>query len=100
MDLTEKTGFDWDHGNSRKNEKHDVLPEEVEQVFLNLPLLTTEDVMHSQGEPRFHAMGITNEGRALHVTFTLRERGARIRPISARPMSRNERRIYETETHS
>ena len=100
MDLREKIGFDWDRGNFRKNEKHGVTPEEVEQVFFNLPLLTTEDVLHSHDEPRFHAMGVTNQGRTLHVTFTLRQRGARIRPISARPMSRNERGIYEKETEA
>lgn len=33
MNLSEKTSFDWDRGNLRKNEKHGVTREEVEQVF-------------------------------------------------------------------
>ncbi len=100
MDLKDKAGFDWDRGNFRKNEKHSVSPEDVEQVFKNLPLLTTEDVLHSHHEPRFHAMGITDQGRKLHITFTLRENGTRIRPISARAMSREERVIYEEEAET
>ncbi len=100
MNLSEKTSFDWDRGNLRKNEKHGVTREEVEQVFANLPLLTTEDVLHSQAEARFHAMGVTDLGRRLHITFTIRTQGTKIRPISARPMSRDERRIYEKEVEA
>ena len=32
IDLTKITGFDWDDGNARKNEKHDVSMAEAEQV--------------------------------------------------------------------
>jgi uncharacterized DUF497 family protein len=96
------TGFDWDEGNERKNEKHGVTKAEVEQVFLNAPLLLADDVNHSQREPRFHALGRTDQDRRLHVTFTERGNGMLIRPISARAMSRKERAIYEkaTEAHS
>jgi hypothetical protein len=96
------TGFDWDEGNARKNEKHGVSKSEVEQVFLNAPLLVADDAKHSQREPRFHALGQTDQKRRLHVTFTERENGTLIRPISARDMSRKERAVYEqaTETHS
>ena len=92
------TGFDWDHGNERKNEKHGVSKAEVEQVFLNTPLLLADDPRHSRREPRFHALGRTDEDRRLHVTFTERGNGTLIRPISARPMSRKERAIYEQAT--
>jgi uncharacterized DUF497 family protein len=89
------TGFDWDEGNARKNEKHGVSKAEVEQVFLNAPLIVAEDVKHSQREPRFHALGRTDQDRRLHVTFTERENRTLIRPISARDMSRKERDLYE-----
>jgi hypothetical protein len=89
------TGFDWDEGNARKNEKHGVSKVEVEQVFLNAPLLLADDVKHSQREPRFHALGRTDQDRRLHVTFTEHENGTLIRPISARAMSRKERAVYE-----
>ena len=89
------TGFDWDKGNARKNEKHGVSKPEIEQVFLNMFLLLADDLKHSRREPRFHALGRTDQDRWLHVTFTERENGTLIRPISARAMSRKERAVYE-----
>lgn len=89
------TGFDWDEGNSRKNDKHGVTNAEVEQVFLNAPLIVASDVKHSNQERRFHALGRTDADRRLHITFTERGGGTLIRPISARDMSRKERAIYE-----
>jgi uncharacterized DUF497 family protein len=88
-------GFDWDEGNARKNEKHGVSKSEVEQVFLNMPLLLSEDLKHSQRESRFHALGRTDQDRWLQVTFTERANGMLIRPISARAMSRKEKAVYE-----
>jgi hypothetical protein len=96
VDFEKIEGFDWDDGNARKNEdKHDVSQAEIEQVFFNVPLVLAPDVKHSQTEPRFHALGQTDSGRLLHLTFTLRFDGKKIRPISARDMHRKERRIYE-----
>ena len=89
------TGFNWDDGNARKNEKHGVSMAETEQVFFNSPLLLLEDAAHSQQEPRHHALGKTDEGRTLHITFALRQVGLLIRVISARDMHRKERAIYE-----
>jgi uncharacterized protein len=97
IDLDPITGFDWDDGNARKSAaKHDVTQLEAEQVFFNDPLLLLEDGRHSGVELRFHALGRTNLDRLIHLTFTLRGGGALIRVISARPMSRKERKIYES----
>ncbi len=95
LDVATITGFQWDAGNERKNEKHSVTMAEAEQVFFNAPLLVLDDAAHSQKEPRLHALGVTDEGRALHVTFTLRRAGQLIRVISARDMHRKERAIYD-----
>jgi len=95
IDLLRVAGFDWDDGNSRKNEKHGVSMAEAEQVFFNTPLLLLADPRHSDSEPRFHALGSTDEARRLHITFTLRGEGTRIRVISARVMHRKERSVYE-----
>ena len=97
IDLTYITGFDWDDGNARKNDKHEVLVAEAEQIFFNEPLLLIDDRSHSQQEPRFHALGKTDTDRRLHITFTLRRGGSLIRVISARDMHRKERTIYERE---
>ena len=92
-------GFHWDEGNARKSiDKHGVSRPETEETFLNEPLLIAEDIGHSRSELRFHALGVTNAGRRLHVTFTLREENTKIRVISARDMSRKERGHYEQET--
>lgn len=95
-DWTQATGFDWDNRNTRKSEKkHDVSQSEAEQVFFNEPLLVLDDSEHSQKESRYHALGITDDERFLHITFTLRALGTLIRIISARDMHRKERKIYE-----
>jgi uncharacterized DUF497 family protein len=98
LDLATIEGFDWDDGNSRKSlEKHDVTQAEAEQVFAGEPLIAN-DIKHSQEEARFQALGETIEGRMLHVTFTLRYDGRKIRIISARDMNRKERAVYEQAT--
>ncbi len=95
IELSKVIGFEWDDGNSRKNDQHSVSMAEAEQVFFNSPLLVLADLRHSEAELRFHALGKTNEGRRLHITFTLRDAGQFIRVISARDMHRKERVIYE-----
>ena len=99
VDSARIVGFQWDEGNARKSfDKHGVSQSEAEQVFFNEPFLAVEDVKHSRPEPRFHALGVTDSGRQLHITFTLREENTRIRVISARDMHRKERSRYEKET--
>lgn len=94
-DFSAVSGFDWDEGNAMKGEKHGVSGAAAEQVFVNEPLVVLEDAAHSAAEPRWHALGHTNDGRLLHVTFTLRAGGTKVRVISARPMHRKERTVYE-----
>ena len=92
--LSRCTGFDWDAGNAKKSwEAHGVTSNESEQVFLNRPLVAAPDDQHSRNEPRFHALGRTNAGRLLALVFTIR--GDLVRVISARDLSRRERRVYE-----
>ena len=99
IDLSHIEGFQWDEGNGRKSiEKHDVSQGEAEQVFFNEPLLIVEDVSHSVEELRLHALGRTDAGRLLHISFTLRDGGRLIRVISARAMHRKERARYEQES--
>lgn len=96
INWTQVTGFQWDAGNERKSsEKHGVRKSEAEQVFFNQPLLVLADKKHSQEEPRYHALGITDSGRLLHISFTLRVDETLIRVISAPDMHRKERAIYE-----
>jgi hypothetical protein len=88
------TGFEWDEGNLTKNwQKHQVSALECEQVFFNRPLVALPDERHSESEPRFYALGQTDSGRRLFIVFTARS--DLIGVISARDMSRKERKIYE-----
>ena len=90
------TGFEWDEGNAEKSwTRHRVSRSECEQVFFNRPLLAAPDEQHSQIEDRFYALGRTDADRWLFVVFTVR--GSSVRVISARGMSRRERRVYERE---
>ena len=94
VSLPEFRGFEWDEGNVHKNwESHRVSPHEAEQVFFNHPLIVAHDVKHSGTEPRYFVLGQTDDDRALFVAFTVR--GDRIRAISARDMSRQERKVYQ-----
>jgi uncharacterized DUF497 family protein len=86
-------GFEWDPDNSENNWRHhQVRQGEAEQALLNRPVVLAVDVKHSQAEARFLALGRTDSGRHLAIVFTTR--GSRVRVISARPMSRAERRVY------
>jgi uncharacterized DUF497 family protein len=93
--VPEFEGFDWSGGNAEKNwDRHRVTPLEAEQVFFNTPLLSGADLAHSQRESRFYALGQTDAGRELFVAFAIR--GRRLRVVSARDMSRKERRAYRS----
>jgi uncharacterized protein len=83
LDLARIVGFDWDEGNVRKSlDKYGISQKEAEEVFVAEPLIVAEDVKHSQSEERYQALGQSLKGRQLHVTFTLREEGTKIRVIS------------------
>ena len=91
--LADCTGFEWDESNSEKNwVKHKVSWTECEEVFFIEPLIVASDVKHSESEPRFYALGQTDTGRLLFLAFTVRNK--LIRVISARDMSRRERKVY------
>lgn len=88
-------GFEWDDGNLEKNwERHRVAFWEAEEVFFNEPLVIRSDPRHSQIETRYFALGQSDAGRLLFVSFAIR--GLLIRIISTRDMTRREARIYET----
>lgn len=89
-------GFRWDKGNLSKNWlKHHVSNRECEEVFIREPLIIIDDPIHSSLEQRMIALGSTSKNRKLTIAFTSRD--GMIRVISARPMSRKERKFYEEQ---
>lgn len=90
-------GFDWDEGNSEKNWMlHQVSRNECEQVFFNALTIVGDDILHSQSEKRWFLLGKTDNQRQLFIVFTMRDRLIRI--ISARDMSKKEKRIYHEKS--
>ena len=73
--------------------KHQVLTDEVEEVFRNVPRFNL--IMKGQiaGENVYRALGQTDDGRYLAVFF-IYKRGGKALPISARDMDTKERRSY------
>ena len=91
--LPQFEGFEWDDGNRQKNwRRHKVAWWECEEVFFNQPLYVFVDQTHSGKEERYYLLGRTHNQRLLFIVFT--SRGPSIRIISAREMSRRERKVY------
>jgi uncharacterized protein len=90
-------GFHWDEANSSKNWTRQLVSQtEAEQVFLNRPVLVSD--ARSGTELRWFAYGRTDRDRLLTVVFTIR--GRLLRVISAKPMSRPERKRHDQATNS
>ena len=86
--------FKWDPEKAKTNlRKHGVSFKEASTVFLDDLSLTGDDPDHSSVEDRFVMFGTSSRGRLLAVIYT--ERPEIIRIISARKMTRHERRFYE-----
>lgn len=74
--------------------KHDLSPEEVEEVFFNRPRFRFHEKGHVRDEDMYTAFGRSSSGRDLIVFFLLKPlRRALI--ISARDMEPSERKRYE-----
>lgn len=88
--------FEWDEEKARLNlSKHAVSFEGAGTVFGDRYAVTFSDPDHSDEEDRFITIGSSQPGRLLIVSHT--DRGERIRPISARAVSRGERMLHEEE---
>ena len=86
--------FEWDKGNRDKNfKKHNVTIKESEEIFDSEESFIFEDEKHSIKEKRYGLFGKTSKERRLSIVFTIRQ--DKIRIITARDMSKRERRAYE-----
>ena len=86
--------IEWDPDKAAVNlETHGVSFEEAATVFGNPLAVTFFDPDHSEGEDRYLTFGVSQESRLLVVVHTDREGAARL--ISAREVTRRERRQYE-----
>ena len=86
--------FEWDPAKAAANLlHHGVSFEEAATVFHDPLAKIHDDPDHSATERRDIIVGHSLQGKLLLVSFT--DRGSNIRVISARPVTRLERRDYE-----
>ena len=87
--------FEWDPGKAAGNlRKHKVSFTEAATVFGDSLATAVPDPDHSGDERRFLIVGISKQHRFLIVSYA--DRGSRLRIISARELTRSEKRAYET----
>ena len=88
--------FEWDITKAKTNlRKHRVSFTEATTVLRDRLSITIHDPDHSANEERYITIGASITGRFLMVAHT--DRGDRTRIISARELTRKERKAYETE---
>ena len=86
--------FEWNPRKAAENlRKHKVSFNEAATVFGDSLSATVSDPDHSVEERRTITIGSSNRGRLLMIAHA--ERSERIRIISARTLTRSERRAYE-----
>lgn len=86
--------FEWDTAKAKANvRKHGVTFDEAGSAFLDQLALSGPDPDHSMGEPRYITFGMSSLGRLLAVFHT--HHPGVIRIISARRVTRAERKLYE-----
>ena len=86
--------FEWDTAKAEANvRKHGVSFDEAGSAFLDQFALSGPDPDHSMGELRYITFGMSSLGRLLAVFHT--HRPGVIRIISARRVTRTERKLYE-----
>ena len=89
-----KLTFEWDEVKAKTNfKKHKVSFEEGKTIFNDPLLFTFPDDVHSSTEERFINIGLSANGLILVLTHT--ERQDKIRIISCRKATAQERKFYE-----
>ncbi len=86
--------LEWDENKAANNlSKHQVSFDEAKTVFDDPLYIDFYEPDHSEEEDRYLIVGQSTQGRLLIVSYT--ERGNSVRLISAREVTRKERRVYE-----
>ena len=87
--------FEWDEKKNQTNiEKHGVSFVEAKSVFYDESAIEFYDDEHSDDEERFLLLGRSYNFRILIVVHCVKEKGSKIRIISARKATKNEQKYY------
>ena len=81
---------------NKLHQKHGVSKTEVWEIFLDKPYFHFVEKGHVKGEDLYYAMGQTAAGRYLVVFFVYKQGSAAL-VISARAMTKTERKFYEKQ---
>ena len=86
--------FEWNPDEAALNfEKHGISFQEAATVFNDNLSVTFPDLAHSIAESRYVIIGVSRFGQLLVIAHT--ERGEKVRIISARKATLQEKRFYE-----
>lgn len=86
--------FEWNEAKARTNlAKHGISFDEASTVFGDPLSVTVHDPLHSRHEDRFVTVGVSVANKMLVIVHV--DRGQRVRIISARTATPQERRQYE-----
>ncbi|MHB1405152.1 MAG: BrnT family toxin [Desulfitobacteriaceae bacterium] len=78
--------FDWNDANIEHIARHNVIPDEAEEAFLDA-------LFRKRRDGRLLVYGVTDPGRYIFIVVALKPDGV-VRVITARDMSHSERRYY------
>jgi uncharacterized protein len=94
--------FEWDENKNKGNiTKHGIDFQQAKQIFEDPNLLTYEDTRFSYGEAREISIGqllLTTQSKIIIAVVVHTDRGGKIRLISARKASKQERIEYEQQS--
>ncbi len=91
--------IEWNESKNKTNiAKHGVSFEEAQTVFYDPLTKVAADPDHSYDEERFIAVGLSSANRQLLVVHCHRDKVQLIRIISARKLTRSEKKQYEELT--
>ena len=92
-------GFEWDKSKATSNKrKHGISFEEAQSVFYDDFAIQFFDDENSDVEDRFLILGHSNQSTKLLICHCEKDAGNRIRIISARKATTNERKLYQGES--
>jgi len=90
----EDSDFEWDEEKAENNlKKHGISFPEAATIFNDPDIATISDPDHSDDEERFVSIGMSFIARLLTVVHTFRK--SRIRLISARKATKNEKKQHK-----
>lgn len=90
--------FEWNEYKNQVNQKkHGISFEEAKSVFYDEYAIEFFDEDHSSKEERFLMVGLSFKLRVLVTSHCIREKGNRIRIISARKATKKETKYYWEE---